>query len=86
LMKCWWTSPAIDPEKCNQCQRCQESCPTDALKKPGSLTEDQRAYIPEFNYGECINCLCCMEMCPQKAIYHDQSLLYRFISRVSNSE
>lgn len=85
LMKFWWTRPAIYPDKCNQCKRCQESCPTGALKRPGTLTEDQKAYIPEFDYDNCINCLCCMEMCPQKAVYHDQSLIYRLISRFSNS-
>ncbi|WP_236951058.1 4Fe-4S binding protein [Methanobacterium subterraneum] len=84
-MKFWWVRPAIDPEKCNQCLKCQGSCPTHALKKPGTLTKDQRAYIPEFDYEKCINCLCCMEMCPQKAIYHDQSLIYRLISKFSNS-
>jgi uncharacterized protein (DUF362 family)/NAD-dependent dihydropyrimidine dehydrogenase PreA subunit len=85
LMKLWWTRPSIDPEKCNQCRRCQESCPTKALRKPGKLAEDQKAYIPEFDYGDCINCLCCMEMCPQKAVYHDKSLLYRFTSLFSRS-
>lgn len=80
LMKLWWTRPAINPEKCSKCRRCQESCPTDALKRPGEISEDQKAYIPEFNYADCINCLCCMEMCPEKAVYHDKSLLYKFTS------
>ncbi|MDY9922209.1 DUF362 domain-containing protein [Methanobacterium sp.] len=86
LMKFWWTRPAINPEKCNQCKRCQESCPTHALRKPGQLSEGQKLYIPEFDYDDCINCLCCMEMCPQKAVYHDKSLLYNVISRFSGSE
>ncbi len=84
LMKLWWTRPAIDPEKCSKCKRCQESCPTNALKKPGEMTEGQRAYIPEFEYGDCINCLCCMEMCPEKAVYQDKSILYRATSKFSN--
>lgn len=86
LMKFWWTRPAINPEKCNQCKRCQESCPTLALRKPGLLAEDQKAYIPEFDYNDCINCLCCMEMCPQKAVYHDKSMLYRLTSLFSDSQ
>lgn len=85
LMKLWWTKPAIDPEKCNQCKRCQESCPTQALKKPGELLEGQKDYIPEFDYGDCINCLCCMEMCPEKAVYHDKSHLYEFTSLFTRS-
>lgn len=86
LMKLWWTRPAIDLEKCNQCKRCQESCPTHALKKPGQQAEGQKAYIPEFDYNDCINCLCCMEMCPQKAVFHDKSMLYRFTSLFSDSQ
>ena len=31
--------------------------------------------------GKCINCLCCMEMCPEKAVYLEQSLLEKIISR-----
>jgi ferredoxin len=86
LMKFWWTRPAINPEKCNQCKKCQESCPTSALGKPGQLADDQRSYIPEFDYGDCINCLCCMEMCPQKAVYQDKSILYRLTSLFSDSQ
>jgi uncharacterized protein (DUF362 family)/NAD-dependent dihydropyrimidine dehydrogenase PreA subunit len=85
LMKFWWTRPAIDPEKCNQCKRCQESCPTHALRKPGQLSDGQKVYIPELDYDECINCLCCMEMCPEKAVYQDKSLLYRISSNFSGS-
>ena len=65
LMSLWYTRPTIDLEKCTMCLRCQASCPTNALKKPGQRTEDQDQYIPEFDYGHCINCLCCMEMCPE---------------------
>lgn len=86
LMRLWYTRPTIDSKKCKKCLRCQESCPTNALNKPGQLTEDQKAYIPEFDYGECINCLCCMEMCPEKAIYNDKSLLYKFTSLFSRSD
>lgn len=84
LMRLWWTRPAINPEKCTKCRRCQESCPTEALKKPTETPQNQRAYIPEFDYGDCINCLCCMEMCPEKAVYQDKSILYRITSRFSS--
>lgn len=67
--------PAIDPDKCRNCNLCVESCPVDALS-PGVI-------IPEFDYGECINCLCCMEVCPHAAFYQDKSLLYRLTGRFS---
>ncbi|MGI6465367.1 MAG: DUF362 domain-containing protein [Methanobacterium sp.] len=85
IMKFWWTRPVIDPKKCNQCRKCQESCPTEALKRPTTVEKDVRTYQPEFYYDDCINCLCCMEMCPQKAIYHKQSLLHRLTSLFSKS-
>jgi uncharacterized protein (DUF362 family)/Pyruvate/2-oxoacid:ferredoxin oxidoreductase delta subunit len=81
LMKLWWSRPAINPEKCSKCQKCMKSCPTHALKKPTNL---EKAYIPEFDYGDCINCLCCMEMCPEKAVYQDKSFIYKLTSRFSD--
>ncbi|MGJ7028213.1 MULTISPECIES: DUF362 domain-containing protein [Methanothermobacter] len=75
LMRLWWSRPAIDPDKCRNCNLCVESCPVDALS-PGVI-------IPEFDYGECINCLCCMEVCPHAAFYQDKSLLYRLTGRFS---
>lgn len=80
VMNLWYTRPTIDLEKCTKCLKCKVSCPTNALKKPGQLTEDHVQYIPEFDYKKCINCLCCMEMCPEKAIYNGKSLLYKFTS------
>ncbi|MGB9837795.1 DUF362 domain-containing protein [Methanothermobacter sp.] len=75
LMKLWWSRPAIDPERCRNCNVCVESCPADALRS-GAL-------VPEFDYSSCINCLCCMEVCPHRAFYQDKSLLYRLTSLFS---
>jgi uncharacterized protein (DUF362 family)/NAD-dependent dihydropyrimidine dehydrogenase PreA subunit len=77
IMKYFWTRPTIDPEQCNKCGKCVESCPTEAMKCG--------VYIPEFDYEECINCLCCMEMCPQKAVILEKSLIYRLGSKFSKS-
>jgi len=75
IMKLWWSRPAINPERCRNCNVCVESCPVEALKAG--------AVIPEFDYSRCINCLCCMEVCPHAAFYQDRSLLYRFTSLFS---
>ncbi|MGC9518005.1 MAG: DUF362 domain-containing protein [Methanomicrobiales archaeon] len=76
LIKLWWTRPAINPEKCTNCQICLKSCPVDAIK--------EGLFIPEFEYAECINCLCCMEMCPQGAVHQDKSTLFKITSKFSS--
>lgn len=77
LMKYLWIRPVIDPDRCNKCGKCVESCPTEAMRCG--------VYIPEFDYEECINCLCCMEMCPRKAVTLEKSLIYRLGSKFSKS-
>lgn len=77
LMKYFWTRPAIDSDQCNQCGKCVESCPTEAMKCG--------VYIPEFDYEECINCLCCMEMCPRKAVILEKSRIFRIGAKFSKS-
>ncbi|MEN6330212.1 MAG: DUF362 domain-containing protein [Methanobacteriaceae archaeon] len=77
LMKYFWTRPTIDPDRCNKCAKCVESCPTEAMQCG--------VYIPEFDYEDCINCLCCMEMCPRKAVTLEKSLIYRIGSKFSKS-
>ncbi|MDI9437950.1 MAG: DUF362 domain-containing protein [Euryarchaeota archaeon] len=77
FMKYFWTKPVIDRDRCTNCRKCVESCPTKALK--GS------AHIPEFDYEECINCLCCMEMCTYKAVTLEKSLIYSIGSKFSKS-
>jgi uncharacterized protein (DUF362 family)/Pyruvate/2-oxoacid:ferredoxin oxidoreductase delta subunit len=73
LLNLMWSRPAIDSENCIKCGKCIESCPVNAI------TND--VLIPDFDYSKCINCLCCMEMCPEKAVYLEQSLLEKIISR-----
>lgn len=77
LMKFYWSRPAINPERCSECDKCVKSCPVDALK--------EGVYIPDYDYSLCINCLCCMEMCPEKAIYLEKSRILRLTSLLSKS-
>ncbi len=78
IMKFWWARPAINPDKCKNCNICVESCPVKAMQ--------QGVLVPEFNYSDCINCLCCMEVCPHRAFYQDKSKLYNLTSRFSSSD
>ncbi|HIH61771.1 MAG TPA: DUF362 domain-containing protein [Methanobacteriales archaeon] len=76
LLRFWWSRPAIDDRRCENCGVCVEACPTGALED-GILS-------PVFDYEKCVNCLCCMEVCPHHAFFHEKSFLYRLTSRLSN--
>jgi Ni,Fe-hydrogenase III small subunit/formate hydrogenlyase subunit 6/NADH:ubiquinone oxidoreductase subunit I len=53
--------PILDQSKCaTGCERCIESCPTDALQ--------QSAGILEMDLGRCLFCTDCTEACPEGAI------------------
>ena len=54
----------IDPELCNGCKTCIDSCPMDVIRFD---EEANRAYA---KYREdCIACYNCEQDCPAKAIY-----------------
>jgi uncharacterized protein (DUF362 family)/Pyruvate/2-oxoacid:ferredoxin oxidoreductase delta subunit len=52
--------PAVVEEVCQACGRCEEICPTKALKRKGEHLA--------FDYRACIRCFCCLEVCPEGAI------------------
>jgi len=50
----------VDVEKCDACEDCIESCPTESIQLVNG-----KAYIdPE----ECIDCEACLDTCPNGAI------------------
>jgi ferredoxin len=59
----------IDTALCNQCQICEEACPTDAI----TLTP-----YPEFGHG-CVFCFNCVKQCPEQAIKTDFSEIWQRI-------
>jgi len=67
------SKPAVEEELCEGCDRCEEVCPPQALKR-----KDEELV---FDYGKCIRCFCCLEVCPAGAISIKQGWGLRFIGK-----
>ena len=50
----------VDPEKCEGCGDCVDSCPTEAIS-----IQDEKAVV---NDEECSDCAACETDCPTEAI------------------
>lgn len=50
----------VDKAKCNACEECVESCPTEVI----SMVDGVAWVNPE----ECIDCEACVDACPEEAI------------------
>ncbi len=50
----------IDPEVCNGCGKCVESCPAQIL----AMADGKAVVVGD----DCLGCQSCVELCPVKAI------------------
>jgi ferredoxin len=50
----------VDPVKCNGCESCVDSCPSEAIKM-----ENEKAVII---VDDCVDCGVCVDECPNEAI------------------
>ncbi|MBI2303476.1 MAG: ferredoxin family protein [Chloroflexi bacterium] len=59
----------IDPERCNGCGICIESCPADVLYLGERRPPWAGGWVAQIRYpGDCHSCLLCKMDCPQDAI------------------
>ena len=54
----------IDPELCNGCGICVNTCIMDVIR----MDEIHNKAVIQYG-GDCMSCLCCEQECPTKAIY-----------------
>lgn len=64
--------PAVNPELCVGCGRCEESCPQGAIRLRDGMA------LVDLNL--CIRCWCCNEVCPQGAVELSRSRLGRLLA------
>ena len=65
--------PIIDAAKCpDDCRRCAEACPTDAIAINGSM---------KLDLGRCLFCTDCIEACPEGAIAYSGDFRMAFSRR-----
>lgn len=53
----------IDPDKCIDCMKCEEICPSHCVKVVGRYVDDSR----------CVRCFDCLKVCPNDAIRYQRN-------------
>jgi uncharacterized Fe-S center protein len=64
--------PAINRQKCNQCENCINVCPA------GVMNLGKKESV-EIDLDQCIRCYCCSEICPEGAISVKQGSLWKWL-------
>lgn len=82
VLKLIWNNvrvqPRIEPDRCQRCGLCIESCPVEAIGWEGK----QHGDAPTIDKDMCVQCFCCHEICPYAAIVLDRSWLVRLAQRL----
>ena len=64
------SKPFINPDLCQKCKVCYESCPVNAIIPNDKFYIDQK---------KCIKCYCCHELCPHDAVMIKESIIGRLM-------
>lgn len=63
----------LEPDKCNACGICSNSCPNNVITVSSERDENKKRYLTGYHMelGYCLFCGLCVEACPSDALHVD---------------
>lgn len=65
----------LEPDKCNACGVCSNSCPNNVISVSSERDENKKRFLTgyQMDLGYCLFCGLCVEACPSKALHVDSN-------------
>lgn len=65
----------LEPDQCNACGVCSNSCPNNVITVLSERDENKKRYLTgyQMDLGYCLFCGLCVEACPTKALRVDSN-------------
>lgn len=66
---------SFEPDKCNACGVCSNSCPNGVITVSSARDENKKRYLTGYrmDLGYCLFCGLCVESCPNEALHVDNN-------------